>query len=273
MRVVFRAAALLNLLAAVAPLEADAWPRGRKAAYVYVGAAGADSDQAFDPDGERIPFPGRGSRQRRASAYIEVGLSDTATLVVNAPYERVTFRGLVNDFTTSGGGDLDLRIRLSRVGAAGVFAVEGGAFIPLGYDLQAFPQLGSGKVEPIVNLGFSKGLLWLPSGFVSVQLGHRWRGGELSNELPYSAKLGMFFHSRLGAFVSLRGWESRGDFRAIDPTFALTATDSERLSAGSEIYVRVTETIDVNATWSRAIGGRNTAVGHEYGVGIAVNLK
>jgi len=69
------------------------------------------------------------------------------------------------------------------------------------------------------------------------------------------------------------GWESRGNLRGIDPTFALTAADSERLSASSEIYVRVTETIDVNATWSRAIGGRNTAAGDEYGVGFAVNLK
>jgi len=108
-----KAAALLNLLAVVAPLGADAWPRGRKAVVVYLRAAGANADQAFDPDGERIPFPGRGVRQRRASAYIEVGLSDTATLVVSAPYERVTFRGMFNDFTTSGGGDLDLRIRLS----------------------------------------------------------------------------------------------------------------------------------------------------------------
>ncbi|HVT02437.1 MAG TPA: hypothetical protein VHL58_03570, partial [Thermoanaerobaculia bacterium] len=239
----------------------------------YLGAAGENSDQAFDPGGNRIPFPGRGAKQRRASAYIEVGLSNATTLVVNAPYERVTSRGLFHDFTTTGAGDLDLRIRLSRVCSAGAFAVEGGAFIPLGYDVRAFPQLGSGSVEPIVNLAFSRSVAWLPSGFFSAQIGHRWRGEDLSNELPYSAKLGLFPLSRVGTFVFVRGWESRGNFRATDPNFALIAADSERSSAGSEIYVRVTRTIDMNATWSRAIGGRNTAAGDEYGVGFAVNLK
>ncbi len=273
MRAPLRAVALLSVLVTVAPLQADAWPRGRKAAYLYLGAAQADADEAFEPDGDRGPILGRGVRQERVSAYMELGLSEVSTLVVNVPYERVTARGLFNDFTTNGAGDLDLRVRLSRVGGAGAFAVEGGAFIPLGYNVRDFPQLGSGVMEPIVNLAFSRSLTWLPSGFLSVQGGYRWRGGELSNELPYSAKLGAFFHERAGTFVYVRGWKSRGNFRDIDPSFALTAADSERASAGAEIYIHLTRTIDANATWSRTIAGRNTAAGDEYGFGLAVNLK
>ncbi|HXI12121.1 MAG TPA: hypothetical protein VNM92_05690 [Thermoanaerobaculia bacterium] len=273
MTAALRVATLLAVLALPTPLEADAWPRGRKAAYIYAGAAKAEASDAFDPEGKLGPILGRGVRQERLNAYVELGLSDVATLVVSAPYERVTARGFFNDFRTDGAGDLDLRLRLSRVGAGGALAVEGGAFIPLGYDTLAFPQLGSGSVEPIVNLAYGRSVRWLPSGFLSVQVGHRWRGGDLSNELPYSAKLGTFLHERVGTFVFLRGWESRGDFASIDPAFAFTGADSERSSAGGELYVRVTRTIDMNATWMRTIGGRNSAAGDEFSVGFAVNLR
>jgi len=92
-----------------------------------------------------------------------------------------------------------------------------------------------------------------------------------ADELPYSAKAGAFFLPRLGTFVALRGWKSRGDFRGLDPTYELVAADSEQLAAAAEVYFRVTSRVDVNATWSRAIRGRNSAIGNEWSIGIAAH--
>lgn len=266
-----RRAILAALLGLVLPsaLHADAWACGRGNTYVHLGASALDTTRAFDETGERVPFPGRGARRRRVNLYAEVGLTNALTVVVNAPYEHVTSRGLFNDFTTSGGGDLDLRLRATRRTNAGVFALEGGAFIPLGYDRQVFPQLGTGATEPVVNVAYGTSLAALPEGFVSLQLGYRMRGGGLSDELPYSAKLGAFFHPRIGTFVGVRGWESRGDFRDVAPTFALTAADSETLNGVAEVYLRATSRFDVNASWSRALRGRNSAIGNEWSVGVA----
>lgn len=270
-----RRAAFLIVVAATfaSPLHGDAWARGRAGTYVHLGLASIDATRAFDETGARVPFPGRGARRSRATLYAEVGLTEALTLVTSAPYEHVTSRGLFNDFTTSGGGDLDLRLRLTRKTAFGVFAAEGGAFIPLGYDRNVFPQLGTGEVEPVINAAYGTSIGAFPEGFLSLQVGYRIRGGGLSDEIPYSAKLGAFFHPRIGTFVGLRGWQSRGDFRDVDPTFALTAADSEMLAASAEVYVRLAPRLDVNASWSRALDGRNSAIGNEWSAGVAFHTR
>ncbi|HET8797492.1 MAG TPA: hypothetical protein VFO89_07390, partial [Thermoanaerobaculia bacterium] len=136
-----------------------------------------------------------------------------------------------------------------------------------------FPQLGTGAIEPMVNLAYGASLRGLPEGFVSAQLGWRMRGGEVSDELPYSLKIGAFFHPRIGTFAGVRGWESRGTFEDIDPTYALTASDSEALAATGELYVRVHRNVDVSAAWSRPMRGRNSGIGHEWSLGIAIHSR
>lgn len=167
-------------------LHADAWARGKGAAYIHLGIATADATRAFDETGDRVPFPGRGARRVRTSLYAEAGLSEALTLVVSAPYEHVTSRGPFNDFTTAGTGDLDLRLRATRKFGASVLALEAGAFIPLGYDHDVFPQLGTGVTEPVLNLAYGTIIRVLPGGFLSVQAGYRRRGGGISDELPWS---------------------------------------------------------------------------------------
>lgn len=261
------------ILLASLPARGDAWARGRGSAYLFLGAARTSATTAFDPGGARIPFPGRGATLSRTNAYFESGLNDAVTLVANVPYQVLTSRGLFNDFRTAGLADLDLRIRLSRPTPAGVFAIEGGAFVPLGYRRVDFPQLGNGYVEPVVNLAYGTSLRQLPGGFLSLQGGYRARRGELSDELPYSVKVGAFPHPRIGTFVFARGWKSRGDFRNTDPTFALVSADSESLSAGGELYFRITPRIDINAAWSRVVRGRNTSIGDEIAIGFAVHTR
>jgi hypothetical protein len=217
------AAALLT----AAPAFSDAWPRGAGAVYLYSGVARTSATEAFDPAGKRIPFPGRGGSQRRASLYVESGITETMTLVANVPYQRVTARGFFNDFTTSGLGDLDLRLRRSAPLRAGWVAVEAGAMIPLGYDRTDFPQLGSGRTEPIVNFAYGTAIRALPEGFFSAQAGYRWRDREIGDEIPWLAKLGAFPQSKIGIFAFARGWRSRSDFGNAETTYALTTSSSE----------------------------------------------
>ncbi len=231
------------LLLVAAPMFADAWPRGAGSVYLHGGFARMSTTEAFDPAGERIVFPGRGASQRRGSLYLEAGLTDRLTLVANLPFQRVTARGFFNDFTTSGLGDLDLRLRRSRAIAAGVFAFEGGATIPAGYDRNDFPQLGSGRIEPLVNFAFGTSLRSLPEGFASLQVGYRFRPRDIGHEIPWSAKLGTFPLRKVGVFAFTRGWQSRGNFATAETTYALTSASSEETRAGGEIYLRLTRNL------------------------------
>lgn len=261
---------LLVVFVTTVPAGAEAWPRGHGKVYAWFGWSGIHSDESYDPDGERIPFPGRDTEEQRASMYVELGLDEVWTLVLNAPWKNVIARGLVSEFETSGAADLDLRIRYSRrASSSGFFAIEGGAFVPLGYDEKEFPQLGTGETDWILNAAWGSSLSWLPQGFVSVDAGYRIRGGDLADEVPYAAKIGAFPHDRIGLFALVRGWESRADFAGLDPSFGLVSSNSERVVAGAEIYIRLTSRVDVNATWSRVVGGRNTGIGDEIGFGVA----
>lgn len=269
-RAIAAAAVLFSLQ--TTPALAEAWPRGAGRAYIYLGAATSESDEYRTPQGDTVPFPGRDNRERRLSLYGEVGLSDALTLVVRVPWKEVRTRGLVSTFETSGLADADLRLRWSAPIGDAWFGVEGGVIVPLGYDAEEFPPLGSGETDAVANFAFGTSVRWLPKGFLSVDAGYVVRGGEIDDDIPYAIKLGAFPASRVGTFVFVRGWESRADFSNVDPSFGLLVADSEKTTAGLELYVRLNNRLDANLAWTTTLRGRNITDGDEYGIGLAVRL-
>lgn len=248
---------------------AEAWPRGRGGVYVYTGFATFSADTLYSARGEAIPFPGRDTEETRWSLYLEAGLTDSLTLVASVPWKKIRTRGNVSTFETSGLADLDVRLRQSFGLRSTWIALEGGAVIPTGYDESEFPQLGTGELDWIGNVGLGTSLRFLPEGFLAADVGYRWRGGGISDEIPYSVKVGAFPHERAGIFLFARGWKSRADWSEIGDTIGLLVTDSERLAAGVELYIRLNRSFDLNVVWTDVLDGRNTGKGDEVKVGLA----
>lgn len=264
---------LLTVALGAGPARSEAWPRGKGQIFAHLGATTFSADTMFDTSGRRVPFPGNGWDEKGDNLYLEVGLTDSFTFVGTLPLKKETAKGLENDFTTKGLADLDLRLRYSRPLGNGLFVgLDGGAFVPLGYDPEEFPALGTGETDYLFSGSFGASLPFLPQGFASVDLGYRWRGGRLSDEIPYAVKVGAFPHPRIGVFAFGRGFKSRADFSTVDP-FVGYATDSERLMAGVEVYVRAGKLFDVNGSWSRVVSGKNTPIGDQLLLGVAFHAK
>lgn len=256
------------------PSRAEAWPRETGQLYAYFGATTFSSRTQFDVKGNREPFPGRSFRESGDNLYLELGLGKRFTFVSTVPRKKVQVEGLFNEFTSQGLADLDVRIRYSIPIREGLFlGVDGGAFVPLGYDRQDFPQLGSGHVDALVNGSLGLALGFLRGGFLNADLGYRFRGGEIANEIPYSLKVGAFPHPRVGIFLFARGWKSTADFARAADTAGFLVADSESLSAGGELYLKLSRHFDLNGSWAHVVSGRNVLAGDTYTLGVAFHSK
>ncbi|MEO6326615.1 MAG: hypothetical protein ABIT01_05170 [Thermoanaerobaculia bacterium] len=254
--------------------RAEAWPRETGQLYAYFGATTFSSSTIYDVAGNKGPFPGRSFKESGDNSYLELGLSERFTFVGTIPRRKVKAEGLFNDFTSQGLADLDVRLRYSIPIREGLFAaVEGGAFVPLGYDRQDFPELGSGHTDALVNGSLGLSLPFLPQGFLNADVGYRFRGGEIANEIPYALKVGAFPHPRVGVFLFARGWKSTADFSRVAETAGFLVSDSERLSAGGELYLKVSRHFDVNGAWSHVVAGRNVLAGDTFMLGVAFHAK
>jgi hypothetical protein len=261
---------LLVLALLSGPVAAEAWPRGEGRLFAHLGGSSASASEVFDTSGARVPFPGRRYEESGDTLYLELGLAPRLTFVAAVPYRKVRADGLFNGFATSGFADLDARLRTSfPVSSSGWLAVEAGAFVPLGYSRNDFPELGSGHADAIVSAAFGASLAFLPEGFISAELGYRVRGGPIANEIPYALKVGSFPHPRVGLFAFARGWRSRADFGSVGETAGFLVSDSERLAVGLELYARVSRRFDVNVTYARVVSGRNVPIAHPVVVGVA----
>lgn len=260
---------LAALLTTPAVLEAEAWPRGAGKLFAHLGASTARADEILDPAGTRLPFPGRKYEERGATLYFELGLTDRLTFVSAVPYREVVANGRLTDFSSLGFGDLDARLRYSVPAGPAWIGFDAGLFVPLGYDPDDFPQLGSGKTDLLLAASFGTSLSFLPEGFASLDVGYRVRGGPLRDELPYAVKVGAFPLRRVGLFLFARGWKSRADFSGVETSFGLVTADSERHAAGAELYVRLGRGVDVNGSFARVYAGRNTVVADQLVLGIA----
>lgn len=264
---------VLALLLAALPARSEAWPRGKGKLFAHLGATTFSADTKFDASGTRVALPGSGWEEKDDILSLELGLTDELTFLGTLPLKKETVKGVGDDFTTKGLADLGLGLRYSRpLGHGLVVGLDAGVLLPLGYDAKDFPNLGTGETDALVSGSFGASLPFLPQGIASVDLGYRWRGGRLSDEIPYAVKVGAFPHPRIGVFAFGRGWKSRADFSTVDP-FVGAVTDSERLNAGVEVYVKAGKLFDVNGSWSRVVAGKNTPTGDQFLLGVAFHTR
>lgn len=276
MRVRLSLRAFLFLLVPFLPTvaRAEAWPRGTGQLYAFFGATTFSSSTIYDVAGKRGPFPGRSFKASGDDLYLELGLSDRFTFVSTIPRRKVKAEGLFNDFTSQGLADLDVRLRYSIPIREGLFvAVDGGAIVPLGYDRQDFPELGSGHTDAFVNGSFGLSLPFLPQGYLSADVGYQFRGGDIANEIPYALRVGAFPHPRVGVFLFARGWKSTADFSRVAETAGFLVSDSERLAAGAGLSLKVSRHVDVSGVWSHVVSGRNVLAGDAFTLGVAFQAK
>lgn len=180
--------------------HAQAWTQVGGRTYIKVSRQASQASEQFRQDGTSGPYSGGldalGYEDRSAYLYLEHGLTARTTVVVLVPRKDLLLR-TPHPQASSGLPGTDRPIERSAAGLENVYvgvrrdlnsmfglasdgphssALNVGVRLPMGYDREASPSVGSGQVDldVMVYYGIS---LWPAPGYAQIGTGLRVRSG------------------------------------------------------------------------------------------------
>ncbi len=177
------------LLAAVLLLSASdalaqAWPQPEGGLYVKLSHGRSDADEQFNSDGNARPYADGVSddafADRSGYLYAEYGLTPQLTLVGLLPFKTLTTRDLDFEYEAQALGSAQIGARygladaLNLTGTRHTAAVAGLLTVPLGYERNRAPAVGTGQVDVQASLHYGLSLHPLPL-YAQVGGGYRAR--------------------------------------------------------------------------------------------------
>jgi hypothetical protein len=258
-------AAGLASAAGTSPAHAGAWTYAAGTGQVIFNNTYYRATHEFTKSGDRRSFSDDGEFTKfEFNPWIEYGLRDDLTMVLNLFVRRVAFSNDFTDDTNFGIADpeIGLRYRLSPPDAKTVWAVQGLVKLPLS-EPDATPPLGNEQTDVearlLVGRSFSIGPRW---GYWDVEVGYRFRDEEPADEIKLEATLGVSPIERwllIGQFFGTVGLRNGTSIRiennpTIDPNYDLYKV---QLS----IVYELTRSVRLQLGYLRDLAGRNTGAG------------
>ncbi|MFV3075280.1 hypothetical protein [Niveispirillum fermenti] len=245
-RHVFTAGLLLSLALMPAAALAGAWPQAPGTVEVIAGSAYSVSDSGFDGrEGGASPK----YRKLEVAPLISWGWRPDTILSLQPAWQWVK-ADRPGGGADSGAGLADAEIALRQVvwrGDGDVFSVQPLLRVPLGYDNDDQPPLGSGKVDAELRGLYGYGF---DGGFLDAQFGWRQRGGPAADELRLDLTL---------------GWRPDADWLLLAQSFNAVSIgapgagygDVRRYKMQLSAVRRLTDDLGLQVGLSKAIGGEN----------------
>lgn len=257
-----------GLLLGAADLSfAGAWTQ--KAGYLYnrVAVNYYFADHNFDDDGERGDLANNGEfTDYNLSNYFEYGLSDPLTIFGSLAYKRIENNNDLRTDTTWGLGDIDLGLRRRLLDSdLGVFAVQALVKIPEAYDEGDYLPLGNGQYDVEGKLLYGRSLYPLLPGYTGLEIGYRWRDGAPSDEIRYLVEIGFDLTEKVYTRGKLDGLYSLDNGQRTDASGNPTTTNNFDLGKlDLTIGYKLSPSWALEAAWTPAVYGQNTAAGSTY---------
>lgn len=255
---------------------AGAWTQPKGGFYDRVAVNGYLATRAFSSDGDRGHLAGDGRfTDANVNNYLEYGLCDRLTLLNSLYYKYLHSEDRAREVNTWGVGDIDLgaRVKLAE-GAAGVLSVQALVKIPNAYDKHDDLPLGNGQFDAEARVLFGRSLWPLFPGYFNVELGYRWRAEDPSDELRYLAEVGADFGKSVYGRAKLDGLYSCDNGKHTDPSGNPTTTNNFDLGKlDLTVGYRLTPSWSLEAGWTPALYGQNTAAGATYTLALAFQAK
>lgn len=246
---------------------AGAWTQPQGGFYDRIAANYYFADHSFDSEGDRQHMAADGRfTDANLSNYVEYGLTDRMTLINSLYYKYLHSDDTAREITTWGVGDIDVAARFKLAeGKAGVLSAQALVKIPNAYDKNDDLPLGNGQIDVEAKLLYGRSLWPLFPGYFNVELGYRWRAEEPSDEIRYLAEVGSDFGKNFYGRAKLDGIYSRDNGKKTDGNGNPTTTNSFDLAKlDLTLGYRLTSAWSVEAAWTPAAYGQNTAAGATY---------
>lgn len=187
MRIARAYALTLAAMLPPAPCLAGAWPQAVGTMEMIAGMTYAEADSGFDG---RTAASDPTFRKLEVAPLLTYGWRPDTSISFQPAWQSLRAdRPDGGSDRTSGLADAELSIKqVVWQGARDLFALQPLIRVPLGYDRDDQPALGSGKVDAELRGLYGNGFA---DGFVDAQLAYRTRGGAPADELRLDLTLGL----------------------------------------------------------------------------------
>lgn len=265
------------------------WPQPKGKAYIKLSEWWTIFDEHYTDNGGIDPNLTSGIFN--TTLYVEYGLSDRLTTVVNAPlFSRSIMNtqrsGTTNDIIVPGEGlnsvgdvDIALKYALTKPGSSIPVSISLTLGIPTGTSSAGqFGSLQTGDGEFNQHLKIDAGKSFelgsIPSYF-SIHAGINNRTKEFSEEFRTGAELGIGLGEGkfwlAGKLDILRSFKNGGDAISANTT-SIFANNAEFVTAGLEASYYITDRFGISASYTNTLSGRIIAAAPSYSVGIFLDL-
>jgi len=262
----------LTMTAGAGSAHAGAWTLPKGSGQVIVTNLYYWAHDQFSKAGNRHGFSDDGEFTKyEFNPYIEYGLRDDLTLVLNTFVRRVAFS---NDFSTDtnfgfADPELALRYRLSSPDSPTVWAAQVGLKFPVAVP-DGNPPLGNAQTDVearlLVGRGFSIFGRW---AYWDVEVAYRFRDGAPADEIKLDLTLGVSLTDRwlvIGQFFGTHGLRNGSDIEipdnpTIDPNYDL-------YKAQLSVVYTLTQSWRLQLGYQRDLAGRNTGAGQAALLGV-----
>ncbi|MEA3560919.1 MAG: tetratricopeptide repeat protein [Candidatus Omnitrophota bacterium] len=217
----------------------------------------------FDHEGNIIRWGFNGSyKEILTELKVEYGLTGKVTLKGYFPYKYARWEDDFAVNTTSGLADIWLGGQYRFLDDPLVMAVQLRGKFPAGYDENAIPSLGSGKIDGEVGILSGKSFDPLPC-YLKAESGYRARGGEQTDEIPYYFEFGYKAWDGLILKVALDGIEGLGSTGDIEQDYTKWATGLVYNIKSVTKGLTPTESFDLEIGYARTFSGKNAGSASE----------
>ncbi len=281
----------ISLILANTVFAGGPWTKPQGTYYFKLSEWWTIFDQHYTDNGQIDPNVTTGVFN--TSIYLEYGLTDRFTGIVNAPLFSRNFmnniRSATNESIIESGdainslGDIDLTLKysLTRPGTRIPIALSIGLGLPTGKvagGRQENLQTGDGEFNQFLQLDAGTGFKITKNipGYFSTYIGFNNRTNGFSDEFRYGFELGagvfnnkLWISSRVTAVESFKNGETA---ETITST-SIFANNTEFLSVGIEASYYVTSKFGISAGIASAVRGEIIAAAPSYSVGIFYDFR
>lgn len=267
------------------------WPQPKGKAFVKLSEWWTIFDQHYTDSGQIDPNLTSGIFN--TSIYVEYGVTDRFTAILNAPlysraYNNNLRSGTNNNIIIEGEainsiGDIDLALKYSLTGQNAIvpIAISLTLGIPsgkVGGGSLGNLQTGDGEFNQYIKADIGRGFnLGKTSGYVSFYGGINNRTENFSDEVRVGAELGLglanqkfWLTGRLDILESLNNGATASE--SINST-SIFSNNTEFVSLGVEANYYVTKRVGVSAGITSAVSGRVIAAAPSYSVGVFYDMS
>ncbi|MBF0169768.1 MAG: hypothetical protein HQK87_01540 [Nitrospinae bacterium] len=265
------------VVAASLRADAGAWGQPEGKLYDKLSANYYVATQYYDDTGKRRSFPYDGRfTDLNLSNYIEYGITDSLTLVATIALKRIETSDKFATTSTSGVGDVELGVK-GTLGerAYGVLSHQITIKAPGFYDKTSRLPLGNGQLDIEYRLLLGASLWRFFPGYANLEAGYRYRAEAPSDEFRYLAEIGgemtgaSYARAKLDGVVSMRNEDPVTD-QGGNPT---TVNRFSVVKLDLAVGYRLGGTWGVEAGYTAALNGENTADGVTWSLGITYQIR